>query len=221
MNGQYDVLTVNSGNTFNTLGAQKLSIPDDWSWLVKWGALQDLLGGESNAKDALRANYAQKRFAEGLQFLANASSVIALQVEDVPLFVDGVTNGDRFNVGWQALAAAYPSSAYLAGLNMMAFPLADAAYGALVSVVQNAPIPVNPSDFIQISRDDFDVILDYAQHIALFKVGGQEFIRTIPLYQNFLARAATYNQKLRVMGTFEWSEYSISRIDEERNPRVA
>ena len=222
--GQYELLCVRSGGVASAVsppGAQPLSVPDDWSWIVKWGALGDLLSRESNAKDTLRAEYCQKRYTEGLQFLSSASSILSLQVNGIPLFVDAVTNGDRFNSQWQAAAQGPPQSCYTTGLNLVGFPAPDAGpYGALLSVVQNAPVPVNPGDYIQVARSDYDSILDMAQHIAMFKLGGEEFAATIPLYQKFLDRAAVYNRKLKAMGQFQWALADVSRTEEERNPRM-
>jgi hypothetical protein len=72
-----------------------------------------------------------------------------------------------------------------------------------------------------VSGDIYDAIIDMAQHIAMFKVGGAEFAATIPLYQNFLLLAAVYNSKLSEMGTFEWAQADISQSDFERNPFMA
>jgi hypothetical protein len=219
--GQYEVLTVNAGGVANVNAAQKLFVPDDWSWLVKWGALGDLLSGESNAKDSLRAAYCQKRYTEGLVMLSNASAVLEMQLNGLPQFVDAVSNGDNFNSGWQGLNQGYPMSAYQAGLNLIAFPPPDAGpYGALLTVVENAPVPVLQTDFIQAPRNVYDVILDMAQHLAMWKLGGAEFEATVPLYGKFLDAAKLYGSKLVVMGQFEVPEYAISQLDEARNQRV-
>ncbi len=90
----------------------------------------------------------------------------------------------------------------------------------LLTVVQNAPVPVNSGDFIQIARGDYDSMLDYAQHLAAFKSAGGEFLATLPLLQNFMERAALYNGKLKSMGPFKRSEYMLSQREQERNPRV-
>jgi hypothetical protein len=210
---------VNSGGVASDTRAQTLFVPDDWSWVVKWGALADLFSRESNAKGSLRAGYCQKRYAEGLQFLQNASSVLAVQVDSIPLFVDGVTNGDNFNSEWEATPQGAPGSCYTTGLNLVGFPPPDAGpYGALLSTVQNAPVPTNPGDFIQAPRNVYDVIIDMAQHLAMLKLGGAEFMATIPLYEKFLDSAALYNRKLKQQGQFQWALYDTSQTDSERNP---
>ncbi len=217
--GEYDVLTVNAGATFNAVTAQTLSVPDDWSWVIKWGAMADLFSRESNAKDSLRAAYCAQRFEEGCRLMAESSALLNLQVNGIPLFVDAVTNGDNFNPLWQSAAAGAPSSCYTAGLNLIAFPAPDAGpYSVMATVVKNAQVPSAAGDFIQVARNDYDAIINYAQHLALVKVGGAEFLATVPLYQAFVKQAAQYNRKLATMGQFQMPMYEVSQLESERNP---
>jgi hypothetical protein len=220
VDGNYEVMSVNSGAVFNSTTTALLSVPDDWSWIVKWGALQDLLSHESNAKDALRAKYCEQRYQEGLALLYQAPALLGLRLNNNPMGVDAVRNGDDFNASWQAQPQGAPASAYAMGLNQLAFaPAPDAvAYSATASVVQNAPVPAAPGDFIQVSREDYDTILDYAQHLAAFKMGGAEFAATVPLYQRFLRRASLYNSKLTAMGFFEKEMQELSQFQQERDP---
>jgi hypothetical protein len=219
--GNYDVLTVNSGPVSNTAGAQAMKVPNDWAWVTKFGALGDLLSRESNAKDAMRADYCQKRYAQGLQIMAQSPAVLAMQLLGYPLAIDAVKNGDNFNTEWQSVNQGTPGSCYYAGLNMLGFPTPDAGpYSAAVTVVENAPVPALMTDFVQVDRGDYDVILDYAQHLATFKSGGAEFTATAPLLQGFLQRAALYNSKLSVAGQFKIDLFGLSQREQSRNPRV-
>ena len=216
--GQYDVLTTNAGPAWAAGTDGTLTIPDDWTWVIKWGALLDLLSRESNSKDELRAAYCKQRYEEGLKLLGMMPTVLALRMNNIPLAVDAVRNGDDFNPGWQAAAAGPPTSAYLAANLLALAPMPDSStnYSATVSVCQNAPIG---AQFIQVARDDFDSIIDYAQHLAMLKVGGAEFAATIPLYQKFQAKAAQYNSKLLSMGFFEMPQLELGQREEHRNPR--
>ena len=91
-------------------------------------------------------------------------------------------------------------------------------YSPTVSVVMNAPVPTYPGDFMQVARDDFDTIIDYAQHLAAFKMGGSDFLASVPLYQGMLRRAALYNGRLSAMGYFEKQMAELSQLEQERNP---
>lgn len=220
VNGQYELLAVNSGGAFGTTVPTTLSVPDDWSWVVKWGALLDLLGEESNAKDSLRAQYVEKRYKDGLALLALAPAMLEVRWNNLPLGVSDVRGADNFNSQWQNYAGS-PRSAYTAGLNLVAlYPTPDTpipgSYGMTLSVVQNAPtLTAN----IQINREDLDTVIDYAQHLAMFKIGGGEFEATIPLFQKFMSRAALVSAKLASMGEFQVLIYAQAQWEATRDPR--
>jgi hypothetical protein len=236
--GNYDVLSVNSGGSWTQGTNAPLAVPADWSWVVKWGALFDLFSRESNAKDNLRAEYCRKRFEEGMVMLEAMPTVLALRINNIPLAVDSVRNGDDFNPDWQTAGPTWleiseswnnanfswnaplgpPRSAYTAA-NLMAItptPGNSTRYSMTVSVVQNAPVG---GTYVQVARDDFDSIIDYAQHLAMLKQGGAEFAATIPLYQRFQRKAAQYNSKLKEMGFFSMDQLEISQEQESRSPR--
>lgn len=243
--GQYEVLTVNAGPAWSATADSKLTIPDDWTWVFKWGALMDLLSRESNAKDAMRAEYCKRRYQEGLALLEIMPTVLACRLNNIPMGVDAVRSGDDFNPLWQTEAPAQPTSAYSAA-NLIAFgsapngPLTWAdintqwgaqgsltwatagsggPYSATVSVVQNAPVPPTAGAYIQVARDCFDTIIDLAHHLAMFKQGGDEFAATIPLYQRAQKKAAQYNGKLRETGFFSMDQTDLSQLQERRVPR--
>lgn len=216
--GVYDVLSVNSGENWIPGTDGPLSVPDDWSWVMKWGALMDLLSRESNSKDELRAQYCKARYQEGLALLESMPTALAFRMNNVPVALDAVKNGDDFNPAWQSQAGGYPMSAYAFG-NLIALgpmPNSSTAYSATVSVVRNAPV-VGP--YIQVARDCFDAIIDYAQHLAMFKAGGTEFVATIALYKNFQKKASQYNGKLKEMGFFEMPQLELSVAQEQQNRR--
>ena len=219
--GNYECQTIQSGPVSNANSNQTMALPDDWCWVAKWGALGDLLSREGQAKDATRAAYCQKRFAEGMKLLAYAPATLGLEINGAySLFPDAVRNGDDFNPEWQAQTPGPPSSCYQSGLNLIGFnpPDSNNTYTVTIQVVENSPIPTTFASWLQIARDDLDSVLDYAQHVAQFKAGGQEFTDTIPLLQNFMAHAAQYNRILATMGIFELPQEQLSQQETARNP---
>lgn len=222
--GQYEVITVIMGRPFLTTADSLIGIPDDWSWVVKFGALSDLLNRENLAKDPLRAEYCYQRYQQGLALLNAAAALLELRVNNIPLDLDSVRNGDYFNPGWQATVAGPPQSGYVAGLNLIGInprPDSSTAYSVTARVVQNAPVPTNLSDKIQLSREDYDAVLDYAQHLAAFKLGGAEFSDSMPLFNHFLKRAALYNSKIAATSELYKTMYETSQLEEKRNPRYS
>lgn len=208
--GNYDLLTVEAGTALSVSTPSLLSIPDDWAHVIKWGALADLLSRESNAKDIPRAKYCETRYRIGIAALSSAPALLAMRLANVPLQIDAVRSADLYNTGWQGLSQGTPSVALHAGLNKIALArVPDAGpHSLMATVVQNAPLPVAGSDPVQVSRDDLDAIIDYAQHLAAFKQGGDEFTRTVPLFQRFMKQATAYNGKLA-----ELAEYTAILLD--------
>jgi hypothetical protein len=81
-------------------------------------------------------------------------------------------------------------------------------------------VPVNPTDCLLLTEDVFEAILDEAQHIAAFKMGGAEFASTMPLHQRFMAMAALYSSRIAEMGEFSQALEMQSQQEEGINPRL-
>lgn len=217
--GQYDLLTVDAGVALSTVAATVLRVPDDFAWVIKWGALADLLGRESNAKDPTRAMYCEMRYRQGLALLLNSPAVLYARINNIPLDIDSLQNADNYRPGWQAETAAQPDLMMIAGLNLFGLAsIPDAIYSGTLMVVENAPVPANDAAQIQIGRDDLEAILDHSQHLAAFKIGGSEFLSTLPLLDRFHKQAALYNSKLFELGEFAHPTYELSQLQQETNP---
>lgn len=221
--GNYELLTVEAGPLLAAATPQTLLVPDDWTHVIKWGALADLLNRESEAKDQLRAKYCETRYRMGLQVLMASPALLAGRIANVAIQVDSVRSSDEFNTSWEATAPGTPTFALQSGLNLVALsPTPDAGnYSVTATVVENAPVPVNPTDLVQVSRDDLDVIIDYAQHLASFKMGGAEFSSTMPLLERFMSKVAIYNLKLTEIAEYQSFIAGLSQQEENTNPRMA
>jgi hypothetical protein len=218
--GKYELLTIDAGQLLVAGTPSTLMVPDDWVHVIKWGALADLLSRDSNAQDLPRAEYCNQRYRMGLAALSAAPALLALRIGNVPVQLDSVRGADLYKTTWQGQAPGPPTAAYYAGLNMLALaPIPDNGnYSVTATVVENAPIPVNAGDPVQVSRDDLDVIIDYAQHLSSVKMGGAEFLSTIPLFKRFIQQAATYNKKLDQLGEFTSAIYGLASREKDMNP---
>ena len=147
--------------------------------------------------------------------MQEAPALIAARIDNVPVVVEAVTSGDYYDANWQGKAQGTPTSIYYTGLNLVGLsPKPDnGPYSVTASVVRNMPLPASDGDYLQIGREDIQAVLDYAQHIAMFKAGGAEFVATYPLYQNFLRHCSLYNSKLSAMSL--WLEFLDGRAQEE------
>lgn len=219
----YELLTIDNGADLTTAAATVLGIPDDWTWVIKWGALADLLSRESNAKDTVRAKYCEVRYRQGIALLTAAPALLGMRVNNVPIRVDGMASADRYRTSWQGEDAGTPEVALVAGLNLVAMcpEPDDAATTFTATVVQNAPLPSVVGDCVTLPRDLFDVMLDYAQHLASFKMGGAEFLATLPLLERFMQAASYYNSKLAEQGEYMKTLYALSGRDAALLPRYS
>jgi hypothetical protein len=220
VSGQYDLLTINAGTVLSAAAATTMTVPDDWCWAIKWGALGQLLRRDSMASDPVRTKYALTRYQQATATMQKMPAVLACRINDVPVFVDTVANGDYYDANWQALTPAPPTKLYYSGLNLIGLaPQPNVGpYGVTVQVVRNMVLPVADNDDIQIGRDDLASVLDYAQHIAMFKVGGAEFIATLPLLDNFLRHCALYNSKLSAQSMYRELTEGLGKYDEKITP---
>jgi hypothetical protein len=224
--GNYELLTLEAGATLTVGTPSTLSIPDDWTHVLKWGALSSLLTYESNAKDTLRAEYAANRYRMGMVMLSKSPALLALRIGNVTTQIDSVADADHYVTSWQGLANSAPKNCYYSGLNLFALsPTPDSNggnnYSGSATVLENAPLPVNDADFVQVGRDDLSVILDYAQHLAAFKMGGADFLSTMPQFKRFMTQAQIYNAKLKELGEFTTAIYNLGQRQESVAPRTA
>jgi hypothetical protein len=221
--GSYEVLTIDAGAMLAAGSPQHLSIPDDWTHVIKWGALADLLMRDGEARDTLRAQYCEGRYQMGLRLLADAAMLLTMRVGNQVMQIDAVRSGDLYNPTWQAASASAPTLAYHSGLNLIGLsPVPNTGpYSLTATVVQNAPVPSLSTDQIQMGRDDYDAILDYSQHLAAFKLGGSEFSDTQPLLQRFMRQASVYNSKLSELGEYTATLLDIAQRENDVNPRLA
>src|SRR6266436_3465994 len=200
--GRYDVLALMAGIPFNPPASTLLGIPDDWSWVAKWGALAELLGRDSEATDRERATYCNKRYEDGLKIMQQSNWLLTGTINGIPVDTPAVRQQDGYAPEWQNDGSAWPAIV-TAGMDFFApCPVGGSPRGVSLVVVGNAPIPVLDTEFVQISRDAFDVILDYSQVLASLKMGGTEFSDTKVLEKNFFQFAMETNKRLAAMGLF-------------------
>lgn len=220
--GSYDLVTLQSGVVLAPPTATVLELPDDWCWLAKWAALSDLLGRDSEATDLPRADYCRKRYDSSLKLMQMLPWLFWGSVNNVPVDTASVYEMDSFAVEWDSTGSPYPAIV-TAGVDFMAVapvpPTTATPVGVGMMLVGNAPVPVLDGEFVQVSRDQVDVILDYAQHIAAFKMGGAEFLSTKPLYDNFITAAAATNSRIGELGIFRDLMLEEGQRQDENQPR--
>jgi hypothetical protein len=215
--GTYEAVTLLSGDLFAPPANTLLNIPDDYSWMLIWGALADLLGRESEATDRQRADYCLKRYMDGLTMMLKTPWIMLAKINGVAVNTESIANMDRYMPEWDdgfssltpissgggGGATTYPIALPVivtGGIDFFAAPTDGSSVG--LTVLANAPIPVADADYVQVSRSNWDAVLDLAQTFACFKMGGAEFQSALELEARAIRACAAENVRLKSTGAF-------------------
>ena len=151
--------------------------------------------------------------------MKDSNWLISATLNGVPCDTPSLREMDAFSPEWQNNANGWPSLV-VAGTDFVAVcPTPTSIAGVTVTVVGNAPIPAQDSDFVQVSRDVFDVILGYAQVLAAFKQQGEDFLAAKGFEDDVLRAAVQQNKRLYRMGIFSDIVNRESKREELNQPR--
>jgi hypothetical protein len=200
--GSLDLIVVQAPAALDPATNTLINVPDDMEWIVKWGALSDLLLREGEAYDKIRGEYCQMRYDHGIKLALMHEVILQYQLQGVTTIMSTVAEMDTYRPGWQNQFGA-PSVLLEIGQNLVGISkVPDGSYSVVLDVFRNAVVPVNDWDFIQVGRQDLDPILGYCEHLASFKLGGTEFISTMPLLDSFFKQAKAYNARISELDGF-------------------
>lgn len=198
--GVYEAVTSQSGTPFAPPAATLLGIPDDYAWCLEFGALADLLGRESEATDRERASWCMKRYQDGLALLTKTPWIMLGNVNGVACSVDSLEETDRYSVGWDLNPSSFGPVIVIGGIDFMAAPV-NSSIG--VTVLGNAPLLDSTGTYLQVSRDNWDTVLDLAQGVfASLKMGGAEWKQALELEARAIKFCAAENSRLKSIGAF-------------------
>jgi hypothetical protein len=113
--------------------------------------------------------------------------------------LDSIAATDRYSPEWDSTPVTFGPALILGGIDFLAAPV---GVGIGVTVLGNAPVPVLDTDYVQVSRSDWDVVLDLAQSLACFKMGGAEFEQALELESRAIQACAAENSRLKSTGSF-------------------
>ena len=215
------VLGMAGGADFDPPTASPLLMPDDWMWVLKFGAMADILSKEQEGKDLARAQYCRQRYMEGLKLMAHMPWLLQGFIDGVAVDTQPLAGADRTNYEWQSRAGAFPEIV-VGGIDLYAVsPVPTDSLSLSLMVVGNAPIPADTGADIEVPRDVMDAILDESQHLALFKMGGAEFKESMTLHKEFIKLAMRQNARLRESGILATTIRPTVDRQEESQPRFA
>lgn len=208
--GTYEAVTLQTGAAFTPPAATLLNIPDDFSWALIYGALGDLLGSEPEATDMQRAAYCMKRYQDGLQLLQKIPWIMLGKVNGRAVNCDSIFATDRYLPNWDTNPAAFGPVIVTGGVDFLAAPV---GMGIGLTCLGNAPIPVLGTDYVQVSRSDWDIILDFSQSMACFKMGGADWQESLEFEARAVQACSAENTRLRSFGAF--SDILVQRGQQE------
>lgn len=206
--GTVDLLTINNPTNLDESTGVLLNIPDDFVWIIKWGALADLLGKEGQAYDPIRSKYCESRYEQGLQLALTTQCINQVAINGVYIQPTDLNDFDYYNYNWQN-SSNQPTDIAIISRNLIALtPVPDSTeYSIQLDILRNMPVPSIGTDYLQIGREHYDLILDYSVHLAMFKCQGVEFEGTYPMLDRFMQRAMMNNDKLNAQA----KQYSIMK----------
>jgi len=218
--GELELVTVESGADLDpAVSATALGVPDNLAPVVKWGALVDLLRGDGQEADPTRAEVAEKRWNEGVELAKMAQVLIHANVAGNSVLPVSLFDLDAAYGSWQDTSGA-PVDLAIAGPNLLALrPVPDGVYAVTLDVARNAPIPAADGEQVQLGREDTDPIIDLAEYLALFKVGGAELQAAEGRLRAFYEAASEHNAKLRANTLFADTIFRQPRREETDRPR--
>jgi hypothetical protein len=176
--------------------ATSIGVPDDAGVVLKYRVLADLFGGDGLARCPAMEQYAERRYMDGLEAMANYLSIL-WQNDDGPRGpISTVAQWDQVRPTWKQTTGTPRSVAQLNWNTIGVRPIPNGVYAMTFEAIRKAPVPVADGDFIQVGREHIQAIYDYAQHVALVKSQGAEFEISMPRYESALAAALDYRQQM-------------------------
>ncbi len=224
VNSQLELITTRTIDSFTPQSvATSVRLLNNYASYAKWGALVDLLIGDGQATDETRAGVAQRRFSEGVELAKMNPIGTYFELNGVAVPPCAVFEMDSLIAGGWQNTSGQPNTLGIEAQNMIALsPVPDAGpYSVRLAVARNAPTPTADGDFLQIGREELEVIYDYAQHLAMFKVGGVELARSEEQVKTFYSAALLFNARLSANAYFAKTVFGLGMDEEAKRPRVA
>lgn len=217
--GYFDMLALNSGPTFAPPTPSLLGVPDDWSMAPMYGALADVLGQEAECTDRARAAYCLERYTSMLEMMKGSNWLLQSTLNGAVATTEALADMDCLAVNWQQSQNNLPMVVE-AGIDFVA-PVPGVNQLLTLQLVGNAPLLDPTSTYVQVSRDDWDAVLNYSHHVSSFKLGNDAFQATMPMLKAFYQYCAQRNSRWSTYGVFVKCLRSEGERQERSEPRWA
>lgn len=212
--GYFEMLALNSGPTFDPPAASLLGMPDDWSMVPMYGALADVLAQEAESTDLQRAAYCLERYNDMRGMMQQSNWLLQAPSNGIVTPVTALADMDALAVNWQQSLNNLPT-VVVAGMDF--FAPAPGSSSLALTVVGNAPLLDSTGTYVQVSRDDWQAILDYAQHVAMLKTN--DWPGSMSLLQSFYRAVVARNRRWETYGIFAKYLHLEGKKQERSQPK--
>lgn len=222
--GKWDMLVLNPGIPLTPPTGKVLGLPDDWCWVAMYGALEDALSNSPEATDITRAKYCRMRYERGMKAMQALPWLLQAFVAALPVDTPSYVEMDAYAQNWENTWPKGDPQIVVGAMDLIAvapFNIVNTPPNPTVSTVLTlvGNAPVNPANPVQLSQDGVDAVLAYAQHVAMFKNGGTDFLNTMPLYEQFEEYCRMENRRYAALGRFRAETLTEGNRGEQMDPR--
>lgn len=139
------------------------------------------------------------------------TSGLRVSFQSFPLSPSSLYDLDFGRPAWQSETTAsggdvstQPKLFAVGALNLIAIWPADAAGNSQLDVdgIAATPLLVNDASVLDIGQEEMKTLLDYCEHVALFKQGGKEAAESVALLKSFLKAAGMRSGILRASNRY-------------------
>jgi hypothetical protein len=187
-----------------------------------YGALADVLANAPEGRDAQRAKYCLQVYEQGKRAMRELPWLLSGSVGSINADTPGFGEMDTQQQNWELTQNETDQTIVVGGVDLVAmapFNVTPATVSTVLTLAGNAPVPLVDADMVQLSKDGVDAVLARAQHVATFKRGGEDFLATIPLLEQFEAYCRTKNSQYAALGIFRPDLLMSGNTQDEGDPR--
>lgn len=215
--GTLKLIVQKAGGTIDYQDPVALDVIDDWIWVIKWGVLAELLSKDGISQDLPRAQFCEEMWQKGLDAAKNAGSVLNGDINGQNCYFTSLWDADVNSSVWESFSGS-TSTLATSGYNLLvAIPAPAIDTSVSLDIHRQAPLPASDSEYLQVPREYYDIILDYSISLASFKEASVEFQATLPLNNKLWQEATNFRKRLMAQGgDFEALKGTSNREHEQR-----
>lgn len=195
-----------------------LALPDELAHAAKYLALYLLLSTSGPAYDPIRAQYALERYKLYTDEQLRDSVIAAAFINGTPASISTFDDLDKTKPYWQSMSGTPTQIASAYDLIGLYKPPYSSSFSVSLDVSRSAYLPTSTTDYLPISRDELTYIFDMTRHILSFKIGGAEFLSTMPLHDSFLSGANKRNTLNSINARYLTQMFEQSQKQQNQTP---